>query len=127
MKVFGAWTNLVDMKAGNTLDTIVPAEGRRVVRHYLQDVGSTFGAGATGPREFDEGWESLFDAPRVVLRLLSFGLYLRPWQHVDYPEVPPSIGRFEGVASTLAPGRRGWFRRPSGTPAPTTSSGPPAG
>ena len=68
------------------------------MRHYLQDVGSTFGAGATGPREFDEGWESLFDAPRVVLRLLSFGLYLRPWQHVDYPEVPPSIGRFEGVA-----------------------------
>ncbi len=99
LKVFGAWTNLVDMKAGNTLDTIVPGpEGRRVVRHYLQDVGSTFGAGATGPREFDEGWESLFDAPRVVLRLLSFGLYLRPWQHVDYPEVPPSIGRFEGVA-----------------------------
>ena len=96
------------MKAGNTLDTIVPGPGgRQVVRHYLQDVGSTFGAGANGPREFDEGWESLFDAPRVVLRLLSFGLYLRPWQHVDYPEVPPSIGRFEGVPSTLATGRRG--------------------
>jgi len=46
LKVFGAWTNLVDMKAGNTLDTVVTAEGRSVVRHYLQDVGSTFGTGA---------------------------------------------------------------------------------
>jgi hypothetical protein len=71
--------------------------GRKVVRHYLQDVGSTFGAGATGPRDFDEGWESLFDAPRVVLRLVTLGLYLRPWQRVDYPEIP-SIGRFEARA-----------------------------
>ena len=48
LKVFGAWTNLVDMKAGNTLDTLVTENGQRVVRHYLQDVGSTFGTGAIG-------------------------------------------------------------------------------
>ena len=58
LKVFGAWTNLVDMKAGNTLDAVVTENGRSVVRHYLQDVGSTFGTGANGPREYDEGWES---------------------------------------------------------------------
>ena len=98
LKVFGAWTNLVDMKAGNTLDMLVPGpDGRRIVRHYLQDVGSTFGAGANGPRDFDEGYESLFDGPRVLLRLFTIGLYLRPWQRVDYPEIP-SIGRFEGRA-----------------------------
>ena len=66
LKVFGAWTNLVDMKAGNTLDTVVEDKGRHVVRHYLQDVGSTFGTwckrssrvgrglpvpGGPGPRE----------------------------------------------------------------------------
>ena len=68
------------------------------MRHYLQDVGSTFGAGANGPRDFDEGWESLFDAPRVAAATaVTFGLYLRPWQRVDYPEIP-SIGRFEGRA-----------------------------
>src|SRR4029453_13358604 len=39
LKVFGAWTNLVDMKAGNTLDLLVSDNGRSVVRHYLQDVG----------------------------------------------------------------------------------------
>ena len=61
LKVFGAWTNLVDMKAGNTLDTVVTENGRSVVRHYLQDVGSTFGTGANGPHEYDEGWELLYD------------------------------------------------------------------
>ena len=55
LKVFGAWTNLVDMKAGNTLDVLVPSGQRSLIRHYLQDVGSTFGTGANGPREYDEG------------------------------------------------------------------------
>jgi hypothetical protein len=32
-KVFGAWTNLVDMKAGSTFDTPVEVDGRSVVRH----------------------------------------------------------------------------------------------
>jgi hypothetical protein len=53
LQVFGGWTNLVDMKAGNTLDTVVTENGRNVVRHYLQDVGSTFGTGALHPREGD--------------------------------------------------------------------------
>ena len=61
LKVFGAWTNLVDMKAGNTLDILIPSGERSLVRHYLQDVGSTFGTGANGPREYDEGAEHLFE------------------------------------------------------------------
>ena len=61
LKVFGAWTNLVDMKAGNTLDASSPRTAASVVRHYLQDVGSTFGTGANGPREYDEGWEFLYE------------------------------------------------------------------
>jgi hypothetical protein len=98
LKVFGAWVNLVDMKAGNTLDVLVPGPGgRQVARHYLQDVGSTFGAGANGPREFDEGWEALADFPGGLARLFTLGLYMRPWQHVRYIEFP-AIGRFEGDA-----------------------------
>ena len=70
LKVFGAWTNLVDMKAGNTLDALVTANGERgLVRHYLQDVGSTFGTGANGPREYDEGWEHLFEGGLAMKRL----------------------------------------------------------
>ena len=96
LQVFGAWTNLVDIKAGNTLDMLIVEEGRHVVRHYLQDVGSTFGTGATAPREYDEGWEHLYEGDLVWKRLVSLGFFIRPWQTVDYDK-RPAIGRFEGV------------------------------
>jgi hypothetical protein len=95
LKVFGAWTNLVDMKAKNTLDALVSENGRKIVRHYLQDVGSTFGTGATGPREWDEGYQLLYDSGTTWKRLVSFGFYREPWQTVPYTEFR-SIGRFEG-------------------------------
>ena len=95
LKVFGAWTNLVDMKAGNTLDSLVTEDGRSFVRHYLQDVGSTFGVGALGPREWDEGYEYIFEGAPLMKRLFSLGLYIRPWQTVPYEEFR-ATGRFEG-------------------------------
>ena len=95
LKVFGAWTNLVDMKAGNTLDTLIATGAGGRVRHYLQDVGSTFGTGANGPREFDEGWEFLFEGDSALKRLYTLGFFLRPWQTVPY-EANQAIGRFEG-------------------------------
>jgi hypothetical protein len=95
LKVFGAWANLVDLKAGNTLDTVLPVDGRHVVRHYLQDVGSTFGTGANGPREWDEGWEYLFELDPLWKRLVSVGFYRTPWQRAQYEDVP-EVGRFEG-------------------------------
>ena len=106
LKVFGAWTNLVDMKAGNTLDTVVTEGGRSVVRHYLQDVGSTFGTGANGPREFDEGWEFVYDGDLAMKRLVRLGFFIQPWQTVQYNE-NPAIGRFEG--DNFEP--RGWRPR----------------
>lgn len=95
LQVFGAWTNLVDMKAGNTLDTVITQGNRGVVRHYLQDVGSTFGTGALAPRDGDEGYEYLYQGGPMVKRLVTFGLWLSPWQTVDYRE-HPQIGKFEG-------------------------------
>jgi hypothetical protein len=97
LKVFGAWTNLVDMKAGNTLDTVITENGRGLVRHYLQDVGSTFGTGANRLREYDEGWEYMYDGSPTWKRLTTLGFYIQPWQTVQYVE-NPAIGRFEGEA-----------------------------
>ena len=96
LKVFGAWANLVDMKAGNTLDTLIADNGRNVVRHYLQDVGSTFGTGALGPHDYDEGWEHLVDGGPLWKRLVTVGFYLQPWQIAPYAD-NDSIGRFEGA------------------------------
>jgi hypothetical protein len=95
LKVFGAWTNLTDMKASNTLDTVVPEDGHGVIRHYLQDVGSTFGTGALGPRDWDDGWEYLYEGSTLAKRLLSGGLYIQPWQTAD-DDTPAATGRFEG-------------------------------
>ena len=95
LKVFGAWTNLVDMKALNTMDTLITENGRARVRHYLLDVGSTFGMGANGPREWTEGYEHLFEQDKLLKRMASVGFYTQPWQKAHYKEYP-SVGRFEG-------------------------------
>jgi len=97
LRVFGAWTNLTDMKAGNTLDTIVTEAGRGLVRHYLQDVGSTFGVGANGPHDWNEGWEHVYEGSASRKRLFTFGFDRRPWQTAPY-EDHPAVGRFEGDA-----------------------------
>ena len=95
LKVFGAWTNLVDMKALNTLDTVITENGRGVIRHYLQDVGSTFGTGALAPREWDEGYEYIFEGDKALKRLVTLDFYIQPWQTIPYRQFK-SIGRFEG-------------------------------
>jgi hypothetical protein len=101
LRVFGAWLNLSDLKAGNTLDTLVDADGTSVVRHYLQDVGSTFGiAPPQGPRDWDDGFEYFYEGDPLLKRLYSFGFALSPWQTAHYIEYP-SVGRFE--ADTFDP------------------------
>ena len=95
LRVFGAWTNLTDMKAGNTLDTVVTEGGKGLVRHYLQDVGSTFGVGANGPHDWNEGWEYLYDGGPSRRRLFTFGFAFSPWQTADYEDFA-AVGRFEG-------------------------------
>ncbi len=101
LRVFGAWLNLSDLKAGNTLDTLVEIDGKSVVRHYLQDVGSTFGiAPPQGPRDWDDGFEYFYQGDPLLKRLYSFGFALSPWQTAHYTEYP-SVGRFE--ADTFDP------------------------
>jgi hypothetical protein len=81
LRVFGAWTNLTDLKAGNTLDTLIttPENGRGTVRHYLQDVGSTFGM-CNDVHEWDLSYEYFYDGAKTRRRFLSLGFALSPWQ-----------------------------------------------
>jgi hypothetical protein len=94
LRVFGAWTNLTDLKAANTLDSLVVENGRTVVKHYLQDVGSTFGL-CNDLHEWDLSWEHFYQSDTTWRRFFSFGFALSPWQTVNYVEYP-SIGKFEG-------------------------------
>ena len=65
LRVFGAWTNLTDLKAQNTLDTLVTENGRAIVKHYLQDVGSTFGM-CNDFHEWDLSYEYFLRVARQV-------------------------------------------------------------
>ena len=94
LRVFGAWTNLTDLKSKNTIDTLVSENGRSIVKHWLQDVGSTFGM-CNDRYEWDLSWEHFYQRGATAKRAVSFGFALSPWQTVDYTE-RPSIGKFEG-------------------------------
>jgi len=94
LRVFGAWTNLTDLKAANTLDALVTENGRTIVKHYLQDVGSTFGM-CNDFHEWDLSWEHFYQGDTTLKRFFSFGFALSPWQTVPYQEYR-SIGKFEG-------------------------------
>jgi hypothetical protein len=94
LRVFGAWTNLTDWKAANTLDALAASNGRMVVKHYLQDVGSTFGLN-NDLHEWDLSYEHFYQGNTLRRRFLSFGFALSPWQTIDYVEYP-SVGKFEG-------------------------------
>jgi len=94
LRVFGAWTNLTDLKAANTLDTLQVVNGRSIVKHYLQDVGSTFGM-CNDLYEWDLSYEHFYQGDTTMKRLASFGFALSPWQTIKYVEYP-SIGKFEG-------------------------------
>ena len=98
LRVFGAWTNLTDMKAGNTLDTLVTENGRSVVKHYLQDVGSTFGIGANGPHDWDEGWEHFYERRAVATPALHVRVRASARGRRRRTSEYPAIGRFEGDA-----------------------------
>jgi hypothetical protein len=94
LRVFGAWTSLTDLKAKNTLDTLITENGKTIVKHYLQDVGSTFGM-SNDRYEWDLSYEYFYDGPATMKRLVTFGFGLSPWQTVKYMEYP-SVGKIEG-------------------------------
>jgi hypothetical protein len=94
LRVFGAWTNLTDIKAKNTIDTLATENGKTVVKHYLQDVGSTFGM-CNDVHEWDLSYEYFLEGGPSRKRLFTLGFGLSPWQTVDYVEYP-SVGKFEG-------------------------------
>jgi len=92
--VLAAWLNHDDSRAPNTLDTLVQADGRTVVRHHLIDFGSTLGSGSTRSQSTQAGNEFLWESRPTLITMLTLGFYVRPWIKVGYPDLP-SVGRFE--------------------------------
>ena len=95
-RVFGAWLNHDDSRGVNSLDMLQTDGDRRYVKHYMFDFGSIMGSGTVFAQRHRAGNEYIVEWAPGWLTLATLGLYTRDWMHIDYPDVPPSVGRFEG-------------------------------
>ena len=96
LRAFSAWLNHDDSRSINSLDTIVEAGGRKIVRHHLIDFGSTLGSASVAAQKPRAGNEYIWEARPTLLTMLSFGFWVRPWIKVQYP-VYPAVGRIEAA------------------------------
>ncbi len=87
LRIIAAWINHTDARAGNTIDVVVQEGGRRYVRHYLIDFGSTLGAGPVGPKKRWDGYEYILDGVAVLRRMLTFGRAGSGWAAMEVPDL----------------------------------------
>ena len=95
LNVISAWLNNTDIKASNTLDTVVEVNGSRFIRHYQLDFGSALGSDADGPKNPRFGHEFVLPTPISALtRIVSVGFVPAPWERIRFPKLP-AVGNFE--------------------------------
>ena len=94
LRVFAAWVNHDDARSANSLDVFVEEDGRRHVRHYLLDFGTTFGGGPGGPKPLWPGQEYILEPDRILLSTLTLGIAGRPWRAAGIPTLP-AVGSFD--------------------------------
>src|SRR5688572_4409871 len=102
LRVIASWINHWDMKEGNTLDMYVDEKGRKFLRHFLIDFGSTLGGGKS-PMEYFHGREYAFDTGTMVKETFSLGFYVAP-DEKKTALIHPAVGIFS--ANDFDPG--GW-------------------
>ncbi len=88
-----AWLGHDDSRAINSLDMLHEEDGRKFVKHYLIDFGSTLGSASVRPNSPRSG-NYLFSWREVAGQLFTFGLNVPRWARAEYPNFS-SVGRFE--------------------------------
>ena len=95
-RVFAAWLNHDDSRGINSLDMLEGpdrAQARQALHVRLRlDHGQRQ---RRSRRCRAPGNEYILEWAPALKTLATFGLFVRPWILVDYPEVAPSVGRFE--------------------------------
>lgn len=97
LRVIAAWLNHDDSRAINSLDMLVGQPGRRYVRHYLIDFGSTLGSGSVSAQKPRAGYEYIWEPAPALKRIATLGMWDKNWIRVEYPNYP-SVGRFESAS-----------------------------
>lgn len=100
--VLCSWIKHFDIKDSNTLDMYVDEDGRRYVKHYLIDFGSTLGSTTQGPMAAFRGHETEFDSRALFGNIFTLGLNVKSWEKASEVEFP-SVGRFD--SSDFNPGK----------------------
>lgn len=95
LKVFAQLVNHFDTKDHNTLDVLVEEDGRRFVRHYLIDFGSTLGSDGDEPKSTYKGYAYVLDLEQAMASLFTLGLRRWSWEDADPEGIPRAIGYFE--------------------------------
>jgi len=93
LRVLAAWVGHTDIKEDNTLDVYVTENGKRFLRHYLLDFGEALDGHAAEKNRPEDGWEHFVDWEMQTKATLAFGLWQRPWEHIQ-PTRFRSIGSF---------------------------------
>jgi len=96
MYVMCAWLYHLDIKDSNSLDVYVKEDGRKYIRHYLMDFGTSLGASPGGPMDAFRGAETDFDLGAGAGNLFTLGLDVKEWEKAPDAEFP-SIGRFSAL------------------------------
>ena len=97
LRVISSWLNDADRRAANTLAVYVEEDGRKYIKHYVIDMGSTLGSNNTVPHAPKYGHEYLVDPRTIARSLVSLGFYVKPWEFEQGHLQPryPCIGYFE--------------------------------
>jgi hypothetical protein len=97
LRIIGAWLNDADRRAANTLAVYVEENGKKFVKHYVIDMGSTLGSNNKFPHAPKYGNEYLIDPRTIGRSFVSLGLYVKPWEFEEGHNHPryTSVGYFE--------------------------------
>lgn len=93
-RVSSAWLNHDDSRALNTYDSFIEENGRRFIKHYLLDFGSTLGSASIGANAPRGGNEYFIEGGLAWKTALTLGIWHRPWLSADMPDIA-AIGNFE--------------------------------
>jgi hypothetical protein len=100
-RVFAAWIQHDDSRALNTLDVLVPANGKSYLKHYMFDFGAILGS---SPDRRAAGFEYMYEGKSTLAGLATLGLKIPSWEFANYPkDLYPYVGLLE--ADTFDPER----------------------
>ncbi len=92
--VLCSMVNHWDIKDQNSMDILADEDGRRFIKHYLLDFGSTFGSAGQCAQSVTAGYCNSFDLRDFGVSFFTLGLKRWQWEFAkDWTF--PSIGYFE--------------------------------